>query len=180
VFDELIRAGKVRHTGLLNYSGAGVEEAVGAAIAGAVAVPVNLQSSYSLLDQAAAADAFGACARYGLGFTAFSPLAGGWLSGKYRAGPPYPDGSRMTLRPEPYAHLTVDATDKLIDAVDGAARMRGLALPTMALAWVLTDPGVTASIVGPRTPAQLDLMCAAVDIRLTADDRAGLTADRAV
>lgn len=173
-FDELILAGKIRHAGVSNFSGAQVDAAVDAATAGGFAVPVNLQSSYSLLDRAAAADAFDACTRHGLGFTAFSPLAGGWLSGKYRAGHPYPQGSRMTLRPEPYAQFTDGATYARIDALDETAGERGLTLPTMALAWVITDPGVTAAIVGPRTAAQLDAMCAALDVGMTPEERAAL------
>jgi 1-deoxyxylulose-5-phosphate synthase len=172
-FDELVRAGKVRHTGLSNYSGTQLDEVAAVATGGGFAVPVNLQSSYSLLDRAAA-DTFDACVRNGVGFTAFSPLAGGWLSGKYRAGQPYPEGSRMTLRPEPYATFTDDATYAMIDTLDVAARARGLSLPTMAVAWVITDPHVTAAIVGPRTLAQLDVMCAAVDVDLGADGRAEL------
>jgi 1-deoxyxylulose-5-phosphate synthase len=172
-FDELIRAGKVRHAGLSNFTGGQVDEVAAAASADGFAAPVNLQSSYSLLDRAAA-DAFDACARHGLGFTAFSPLAGGWLSGKYRAGQPYPEGSRMTLRPEPYATFTDDATYALIDSLAADAQSRGLMLPTLALAWVINDPSVTAAIVGPRTPAQLDAMCAALDVEMAADERAGL------
>jgi aryl-alcohol dehydrogenase-like predicted oxidoreductase len=168
-FQELIDAGKVRHTGLSNYSGAQVAEAVG------VAVPVNLQSSYSLLDRALAADAFGVCAGNGIGVTAFSPLAGGWLSGKYRSGRPYPPGSRMTLRPGPYAQFTDDATDAYIDDLDAAAAASGLSLSTLALAWVITDPDITAAIIGPRTPEHLDQACAAVEVELTTADRVALT-----
>ncbi len=169
-FEELVKAGKVGHVGLSNYT---ADEVV-AALDAHHAVPVNLQSSYSLLDRVAAGDAFDVCARHGLGFTAFSPLAGGWLSGKYQAGEPYPAGSRMTLRPEPYAGFTRPDTYTLIGALQHAADARGLPLATLALAWVLTDPGVTAAIVGPRTPAQLDLMCAAVDVDMTPDERAAL------
>jgi aryl-alcohol dehydrogenase-like predicted oxidoreductase len=172
-FDELIRCGKVRHAGLSNYSGAQVEQVVAAATANNFETPVNLQSSYSLLDRDAAGT-FDVCARHGLGFTAFSPLAGGWLSGKYRAGQPFPDGSRMTLRPEPYAQFTDRATYSLVERLTGVAQARGLALPTMALAWVITDPGVAAAIVGARTVAQLDAMCAAVDVPMSAAERAGL------
>jgi aryl-alcohol dehydrogenase-like predicted oxidoreductase len=168
-FSELIEAGKIRHAGLSNYSGAEVD----AAAAVRADVLVNLQSSYSLLDRAAA-DTFDACRRHGIAFTAFSPLAGGWLSGKYRAGQPYPEGSRMTLRPEPYEHFTASATYTLIGGLERAAATRGLTLATAALAWVITDPDVTAAIVGPRTPAQLDLMCAAVEVGMTQDERATL------
>jgi aryl-alcohol dehydrogenase-like predicted oxidoreductase len=173
-FEELARAGKIRHAGLSNFTGAEVDAAARVAGARGWAGPANLQSGFSLLDRAAAADAFAVCGRHGVGFTAFSPLAGGWLTGKYRAGRAFPDGSRMTLRPQPYGEFTNDATYTLIDALDATAAARGLSLPTMALAWVLTDPGVTAAIVGPRRPEHLASMVAAVDVPMTVDERAAL------
>ena len=81
----------------------------------------------------------------------------------------------MTLLPGPYKQFTVESTTALIDRLDNAAQARELALPTMALAWVITDPDVTAAIIGPRTRSHLDLMCAALDIDMDADERAQLT-----
>jgi aryl-alcohol dehydrogenase-like predicted oxidoreductase len=85
-FDELIRAGKVRHAGLSNYEGERLLGAVDAAVAGGLALPANLQNGYSLLDQRAA-DTFGVCAAHGIGFTAYSPLAGGWAGSPANIGP---------------------------------------------------------------------------------------------
>lgn len=170
-FDELIRAGKIRHAGLSNYGGAQVREAAAVAAGAGLPGPVNLQSGYSLLDQTAASDAFGVCAGSGIGFTAYSPLAGGWLAGRYRAGQPFPPGSRMTLRPQPYRHWENERTFAAIDALDSAARDRGRPLATLSLAWVLGDPGVTAVIVGPRGPDQLAMAVSALDVSLSADDR---------
>jgi aryl-alcohol dehydrogenase-like predicted oxidoreductase len=173
-FDELVRAGKVRHAGLSNYDGAGVRAAVRAAADGGLAAPANLQNGYSLLDRRAAEDAFGVCAEHGIAFTAYSPLAGGWLTGKYRAGQPYPDGSRMTLRPDPYRDLERPATFEALAELERAAAGRGVSLATLSLAWVLTDPGVTAVIVGPRRPEQLAPAIAALDLDLDQDERAAL------
>lgn len=175
-FDELVRAGKVRHHGLSNYSAAEVDEAASVAGRAGLSRPVNLQSGYSLLDRAAGGDVFDACGRHGLAFTAYSPLAGGWLSGKYRANAPIPAGSRMSLRPEPYRHWQTDAMYRAIDELAGAARDRGLSLTTLALAWVLTDPGVTAIVVGPRRPDQLVPAVEALDVALTHDERAAFAA----
>ena len=179
-FDELIQAGKIRNYGLSNFSGAQLQAAIAAATAGGHAEPVNLQSSFSLLDRAAAADAFAICGRHGVAFTAFSPLAGGWLTGKYQAGSPYPAGSRMTLRPEPYASFTTGSTYRMIDELAETALARGLSLPTMALAWVINDPGVTAAIIGPRTPGQIAAACEAVEVTIDPQDHAALAdvADR--
>jgi aryl-alcohol dehydrogenase-like predicted oxidoreductase len=167
-FDELVRAGKVRHHGLSNYP---ADELTGAVeVAGRVGVtrPANLQNGYSLLDRP---DVLDTCARLGVAFTAFSPLAGGWLSGKYRAAEPYPAGSRMTLRPEPYEHRVNDDTFRSIEALRARAAERGVSLATLALAWVLTDPRVTAAVIGPRRPEQLSDALAAVDLDLTAAER---------
>jgi aryl-alcohol dehydrogenase-like predicted oxidoreductase len=115
------------------------------------------------------------CADQGIGFTAFSPLAGGWLTGKYRS-TAYPAGSRMTLRPEPYLHLTTDKIFHGLDALAAAARDRGLSTDALALAWVLHQPRVHAAIIGPRTPAHLASALTAVDAKLSTDEAARLAA----
>jgi aryl-alcohol dehydrogenase-like predicted oxidoreductase len=172
-FDELIGAGKVRHAGLSNYDGDQVMAAVEAARAAGLTAPANLQNSYSLLDREAAGT-FGVCAAHGIGFTAYSPLAGGWLTGKYRAGQPYPQGSRMALRPDPYRDLERPATFAALAGLERVAVQRGVSLATLALAWVLTDPGVTAVIVGPRRPEQLAPAIEALEVDLDQDERAAL------
>ena len=97
------------------------------------------------------------CAEHGLGFTPFRPLAGGWLTGKYRRGAPAPAGSRMTLRPEPYLHLDDDRVhaglERLAERGDPA---------TLAFAWLYTQPQVTAVVVGPRRPEHLEPALAAL------------------
>ena len=172
-FDELVREGKIAHYGLSNFDRAGLDEALAAVAELGVTAPVNLQCGYNLLDRVESAS-FDLCARAGIGFTAFSPLAGGLLTGKYRADEPPPAGSRLALRPPSFGDLSRDdlfaALGKLAVAADGY----GLPLATLALAWSLNDPGVTALVVGPRSPAQLKTMCDAVDVRLTAAERAEL------
>jgi aryl-alcohol dehydrogenase-like predicted oxidoreductase len=173
VFDELIRAGKIRHAGLSNFGLELVQEAVEVAVAGGLALPANLQNGYSLLDQRSAGT-FELCAAQGIAFTAYSPLAGGWLTGKYRAGQPYPQGSRMTLRPDPYRELEQPAAFAAVAELEAAAAERGVSLAALALAWVLSDPGVTAAIVGPRRPEQLAPAIEALEIELDEAERATL------
>ncbi|HEY3609844.1 MAG TPA: aldo/keto reductase [Pseudonocardiaceae bacterium] len=172
-FDELVRDGKIAHYGFSNVDRAGLDEALGAVAELGVTAPVNLQCGYNLLDRAESAS-FELCARAGVGFTAFSPLAGGLLTGKYRADEPPPPGSRLALRPPSFWDLNRDdlfaALGKLAVAADGY----GLPLATLALAWSLNDPGVTALVLGPRSPGQLKTMCDAVDVRLTEAERAEL------
>ncbi|HEX7581985.1 MAG TPA: aldo/keto reductase, partial [Gaiellaceae bacterium] len=97
------------------------------------------------------------CAEAGLGFTPFSPLAGGWLTGKYARGAQAPAGSRMTMRPEPYAHFVEsDAVWRSLDGLAAAAAERGTSQAALAIAWLLGDPRVTAVVVGPRRPEHLE------------------------
>ncbi len=173
-FDELIRAGKVRHYGLSNFTGAQLTHALDAAQSLGAARPVNLQSGYSLLDRSVAPDAFAVCAKHGVAFTAFSPLAGGWLSGKYSTPGAFPEGSRMTLRPEPYQQWDNNVTRQRIQAAADYAAALGVTLAELALAWALTDPMVSAIIVGPRRPEQLAPAIAALDLPLTAAQREDL------
>src|SRR5207249_7560037 len=107
------------------------------------------------------------CAEFRVAYMPFSPLAGGWLTGKYRQDEAAPAGSRMTMRPEPYEHLRTEETFDALDRFAGAAATRGLDSATLALAWVLAQPLVTAVIVGPRTPEQLEPSLRAVDIQLS-------------
>ena len=152
VLDELVAEGKIGAYGLSNVDAAQLREAVAAGAFGWV------QNSYSLLDRGVEEDVLPLCEELGLGFTPFSPLAGGWLTGKYRRDAVVPEGSRMTMRPEPYVHLRDDTV------YDRLERLEELGDPaTLALAWLLGDPRLTAVIVGPRRPAHLAPALAALD-----------------
>jgi aryl-alcohol dehydrogenase-like predicted oxidoreductase len=155
-FEELVAAGKIRHYGLSN---ADAGEVTSAAAAGS---PVNLQLGHSILEPADP-DTLKACVTNGIGATAYSPLAGGWLARDYRPGEPYPAGSRMTLRPEPYGEIERQAAAGVIDTLRAEAAGRGVTLPVLALAWALADPAITAIIIGARSPAQLVPAVAALD-----------------
>ena len=170
-FGALVDAGKIRYYGVCNFSRSQLVALVDAADRLGTHRPVNLQHGYNLL-QRSTATTFDVCARDGIGFTAYSPLAGGFLTGKYRADRPAPAGSRLTLRPDGFDGLSYDAVSRL----ETVAAQRGLQLSTMALAWAVTDPGVSALVIGPRTPEQLTQMCRALDVQLTESDRAELVA----
>jgi len=114
------------------------------------------------------------CAERGVGFQAFSPLCGGWLTGKYRRDEAPPEGSRMTLRSGPYEHLRTDA---VFDALEELERRGDMA--TLALAWLLADPNVSV-VIGPRRPEQLTPALAALENPLSAADRDALSAVFAV
>jgi 1-deoxyxylulose-5-phosphate synthase len=173
--DDAMRAGKILYIGASNIEAWRMAVARGVSDLRGLARFEWVQSSYSLLDRSAEREMLPLCADQRIGFTAFSPLAGGWLTGKYRSRD-YPAGSRMTLRPEPYLHLVSDRVFAGLDAVADLARARGVGMDALALAWVLRHPQVDAAIIGPRTPGHLASALAALSIDLSADDAAALAA----
>ena len=160
--EEVMRAGKVKAIGASNVDVAWLEEA-GDRVQW-------VQNSYSLLDRELD-DVPTYCADHGIGFSPFSPLAGGWLAGKYRRGEAPPPGSRMTMRPEPYLHLDADTVYEGLDRLADAAAQRGVDMPTLAFAWLLTDPRIAAVVVGPRRPGHLDPAIAALEVELSPAER---------
>src|SRR5689334_12487219 len=173
--DELVGAGKVRAVGASNLDARQLEEALDASDRLGLVRFEWVQNELSLLRRDGVDDVLQLCEREGLGFTPFSPLAGGWLTGKYGRDGGYPSGSRMTLRPDPYRDLETEETFAAIDAFTAAAAARGVEPATLAVAWVLAQPGVTAVVVGPRRPEQLASALAAPDLALTPDERNELT-----
>jgi aryl-alcohol dehydrogenase-like predicted oxidoreductase len=169
--DELVREGLVGAVGASNVDRAYLEEAVAISKREGLARFEWVQNSYSMLDREAEAGVLPFCAEHGLGFTPFSPLAGGWLTGKYGRDRPHPPGSRMTLRPEPYEHLQADAVYEGLDALARTAEERGVHMSTLATAWVLSHPAVTAIVCGPRRPAHLWPSIRALDLELTQTER---------
>jgi aryl-alcohol dehydrogenase-like predicted oxidoreductase len=163
--DELVREGKIGAFGASNVDGAQLRDALAAATGSRYEW---VQNSYSLLDRGAEQDVLPLCAEAGLGFTPFSPLAGGWLTGKYARGAEAPAGSRMTMRPEPYAHFVEsDAVWRGLDGLAAGAAERGTSQAAFAFAWLLGDPRVTAVVVGPRRPDHLEPALAALEQPIT-------------
>jgi aryl-alcohol dehydrogenase-like predicted oxidoreductase len=160
-FEQLVERGWIGAYGVSNFS---AEQLKAALRAGR---PSVVQNSYSLLERGDEDGVLPLCVEHGVDYQAFSPLAGGWLTGKYRKGEPYPQGSRMTLRPEPYR----DLQDERI--FDGLERLRERGDPaTLALAWVVSNPAVSAIVVGPRRPQHLEPALAALELELSESERA--------
>ena len=177
--DDCVRAGKVLYVGASNIEAWRLAAALSISDRRRLARFDWVQHSYSLLDRAAERELLPLCAGAGVGFMAFSPLAGGWLTGKYGRGKPYPSGSRMTLRPEPYHAFERDAVYDALDALARDAAARGAMMTALALAWVLHQPGLDSAVIGPRRPEHLDAALAAlatpVDVELDARLRACFT-----
>jgi aryl-alcohol dehydrogenase-like predicted oxidoreductase len=164
---DLVRAGKVLYVGASNIETWRLASAINISQLQQIARFGWVQNSYSLLDRAPERELFPLCRDRGIGFTAFSPLAGGWLTGKYRRAGAYPEGSRMTLRPEPYEHLLKPAIFDGLAKLESEAGNRNVDMTALAMAWVLHHPCVDAAIIGPRTPKHLDAVLAAEDVTLS-------------
>jgi aryl-alcohol dehydrogenase-like predicted oxidoreductase len=174
--DELVRAGTVRAIGASNIGAELLEQALETSAERGLARFECVQNSYSLLERAAQADVLRLCEAHGLAFTPFSPLAGGWLTGKYRRGEEPAAGSRMATRPEPYVRFVADPVFDGLEALETRAREGGVDMATLALAWLLADERITSVIVGPRRPEHLEPAARALDLALTPEERDALAA----
>jgi aryl-alcohol dehydrogenase-like predicted oxidoreductase len=164
-FEELAGEGTIRAWGLSNHEASAIQEALD------YGRPALIQNAYSLLDREDEAEVLPICAKLGIDYVPFGPLAGGWLAGRYRRGEPFPEGSRMTQRPEGYQHFVTDRVFDGLDRLEAEARERGVDMATLAFAWVLSHPAVTGAVCGPTRPAHLEPVLVARDLELTPDDR---------
>jgi aryl-alcohol dehydrogenase-like predicted oxidoreductase len=164
-FESLVGEGLIGAWGLSNYDAAGLEEAL------SHGRPALLQNSYSLLDRGDDEQVLPLCGENGISYVPFGPLQGGWLTGKYRRGEAFPAGSRMTMRPEPYAQLVDDRVFDGLDRLREEADARGVEMGALAFAWVLASPHVTGAVCGPGRSAHLDPILTARELSLSADDR---------
>jgi aryl-alcohol dehydrogenase-like predicted oxidoreductase len=160
-FEQLRAEGLVGDWGLSNFDADGIREAL------VVARPALVQNSFSLLDRGDERDVLPLCAEQGIAYVPFGPLSGGWLTGKYRRGRPFPAGSRMTQRPEPYERLVDDAVFDGLERLDELAAARGVEMAALAFAWVLAHPGVSGAVCGPGRPEHLAPVLAARELTLT-------------
>jgi aryl-alcohol dehydrogenase-like predicted oxidoreductase len=166
---DLVRAGKVRAIGSSTFPAADIVEAQWVAERRGRERFTCEQPPYSLLVRAVEADVLPVCRRYGMGVIPWSPLAGGWLSGRWRKGAEPPVSTRAQRLPRRY-DLSIPVNQRKLEAADALARLAeaaGLTLIEMALAFVIRHPAVTAAIVGPRTMEQLESQLPAVDVRLS-------------
>jgi aryl-alcohol dehydrogenase-like predicted oxidoreductase len=167
---DLQRAGKIRYLGSSTYPPSAIVEAQWVAERRGLSRYVCEQPPYSILVRGAEAEVLPTCLRYGMGVIPWSPLAGGWLSGKYRKGVDT-TSHRADRIPERY-DLSLPENQRKLDAVEQLAELAeevGLSLIHLALAFVIRHPAVTAAIVGPRTLEQLEGQLGAVDVQLTAE-----------
>jgi aryl-alcohol dehydrogenase-like predicted oxidoreductase len=165
-FEQARAQGTAGAYGVSNFDAAQLAAAL------AAGAPQAIQNSYSLLDRGDAAALLDLCAGRGVAYLAFSPLAGGWLTGKYRRGEPFPAGSRMTKRPGPYRELVTGTTYDTLDRLKALADSRGISMAGLALAWLLADERVTQVVIGPGRPEHLAPVAEALRHPLTGPERA--------
>jgi len=168
---DLVRQGKVRYIGSSTFPASQIVEAQVAARDRNLERFVTEQPPYSILVRGVEADVLPTCARHGIAVMCYSPLAGGWLSGRWRKDTGQQESSRAGRLPErfdlsnPYNQRKLDAVEELAQL----AEQTGLTLIQLAIAFATTHPAITSPLIGPRTMEQLETQLAAADVALTAD-----------
>ncbi len=178
--DDAVRAGKIAYYGFSNYLGWQITKAVHVARAAHLCAPVTLQPQYNLLVRDIEHEIVPACLDAGIGLLPWSPLAGGWLAGKYQRDQTPTGATRLGENPnrgmEAYGpRNSEERTWAIIGAVADVAKAQGTTSAAVALAWLAARPAVTSVILGARTVAQLEQNLAAADLQLTARESAMLT-----
>jgi aryl-alcohol dehydrogenase-like predicted oxidoreductase len=179
--DDAVTAGKISYVGLSNYTGWQVQKVVDLAEFRGLARPVTLQPQYNLLVREIEWEIVPACESTGLGLLPWSPLGGGWLTGKYTRDARPTGATRLGENPdrgvEAYdRRSTAQRTWDVIDAVQWVASSRGVTMAQVALAWLVDRPMVSSLILGARTVEQLQDNLGAADLHLEAQEVARLDA----
>jgi aryl-alcohol dehydrogenase-like predicted oxidoreductase len=168
---DLIHAGKVRYIGSSTFPASQIVEAQWTAQQRGRERFVCEQPPYSILVRGIEQDVLPTCQRHGMGVIPWSPLAGGWLTGRYRLGSDVPESRRATLVPHRY-DMSLPGNQRKLEAADALAKVAeeaGVTLIELALAFVIRHPAVTAAIIGPRTMEQLESQLTAADVQLSGD-----------
>jgi aryl-alcohol dehydrogenase-like predicted oxidoreductase len=167
---DLVHQGKVRYIGSSTFPASQIVEAQWVARDRGRERFVTEQPPYSMLVRGAEADVLPTCRRHGMGVIPWSPLAGGWLSGRWRKGAEAPDSTRAERLPARY-DLSLPGNQRKLDAVEALAQLAddaGIPLIHLAIAFVINHPAVTAAIIGPRTMEHLESQVGAADVTLDA------------
>jgi aryl-alcohol dehydrogenase-like predicted oxidoreductase len=179
--DDAVHAGKIHYVGLSNFTGWQLQRAADLAEFRGLSAPVTLQPQYNLLVREIEWEIVPAAQANGLGLLPWSPLGGGWLTGKYRRDERPTGATRLGENPdrgvEDYdRRSTVERTWDVVDALREVADARGCSMAQMALAWLADRPAVSSVILGARTMEQLDDNLGAAGVHLTREETARLDA----
>ncbi len=165
---DLVAQGKIRYIGSSTYPAAQIVRAQWVARERGLRRYVCEQPPYSMLIRGIEADVLPTCREHGMGTIVWSPLAGGWLSGRWREGAEGLESRRSAMLPDRY-DLSIPANQAKLDAADALAQLAdatGLSLIHLALAFAIRHPAVTAAIIGPRTLEHLESQLGAADVVL--------------
>jgi aryl-alcohol dehydrogenase-like predicted oxidoreductase len=173
--NDLVREGKVNYIGCSNWPSWAVAEANLLAAQHGWAPFVSSQPRYNVIDRSIEAEHVPACLRYGVGLIPWSPLAGGFLTGKHRRGEEPAEGTRMANSPWARAVLTDRNFDRL-ERLQGFAAQRGITMTQLAIGWLAAQPVVSTIIIGATRPEQVRENVEASEVKLTAEDIAGIDA----
>ena len=167
---DLVHQGKVRYIGSSSYAASQIVEAQWTARERNLQRFVTEQPPYSILVRGIEADVLPTTQRYGMGTLSYSPLAGGWLSGKWRkdAAPTATSAARPSARFD-MASVANQQKLQVVDALAQVADEAGITLIELALAFVINHPGITSAIIGPRTMEQLVSQLPAADVTLSTE-----------
>ena len=172
--EDLRSQGKILYFGTSKFAGWQLCEALWTSDRLGLAPIVSEQPEYSLVDRSIEAEVLPLTRKYGIGVVPFSPLGGGWLTGKYRRDDTPPADSRFAGRGMDFAADTYAPTFDALENLEALAAAKSITLSQLALAWLLAQPGVTAPIIGPRTVEQLQDNLGAIEVTLTAGELAAV------
>ena len=165
--DDLVRSGKVRYAGCSNYAGYRLAESLWASDKRGLARYEGIQLQWNLVARDAERELIPAARAFGLGVLVWSPLARGFLSGKYRKGQPPPPGARLAAWKDSWAATATDQNWRTLDTLLEVAKRKDSAPAAVALAWLLAKPEVSSVIVGARTVQQLHDNLRALEVKLS-------------
>ncbi|MCA9523045.1 MAG: aldo/keto reductase [Myxococcales bacterium] len=172
--DDLVRQGKVLYIGCSNYAAYRMVQSLGIADKRGYAGYVALQAQYSLIERNLEREHIPACREFGLGLLPWSPLAGGFLTGKYRRGTQAPSGARLERTRFNYSYYDKEQNWRVLDTLLQVAEESGGSPAQVALAWLLRRPQVSSVIFGCRSLEQLDQNLAAESLTLSDEQVARL------
>lgn len=174
--DDLRQQGKIVYFGTSSFPSWQLCEALWKSERLGLASIVSEQPPYSLLHREIETEVLPFCREHGLATMLYSPLAGGWLSGKYRRNEPAPPDSRLSASGANLSSAEYSQTFDVLEKLQGIASAKGASLSQLALAWLLAQPGVTGTIIGPRHLGQLKDNLAALDVKITSQDLSAIDA----
>jgi len=172
--DDLVRAGKVRYIGCSNYAAWQLCEALWTSDVNNLESFVTVQPQYNLLNRSIEQELVPCCQAYGVGVIPFSPLASGFLTGKYRRGEEAPAGTRLASNPMMQSRVLTDRNFDQLAKLEAFAVQRGHGMGELAIAWLLSHPWLSTVIAGATNAEQVSANVAAGEWKLTAEEAAAV------